>query len=149
MTGKDSSDDENDRKKEVDEMSRAAEKYAKTMLLIISVGEGFELDLRRKKNTKKLLTIIEIITGDENYPKATTHEIELVIEKILCRMLCGLSTLDVVPIIKCPRDGPAEKVASLLDQRLCDHLQLDNKDILFSVSGKRYKGEGNKKTQKS
>ena len=47
------------------------------------------------------------------------------------------STLDVVPIIRCPRGVPAEKVASLLDQQLRDYFQLENKDILFSLSGKR------------
>jgi hypothetical protein len=52
-------------------------------------------------------------------------------------MFCVLSTLDAVPIITCPRGVTAEKVASLLDQQLRDHFQLKNKDILFSLNGKR------------
>ncbi|TMW99335.1 hypothetical protein EJD97_002730 [Solanum chilense] len=41
-----------------------------------------------------------------------------------------LVTLAVVPVIRCPRGGPAEMVASLLDQRLRDHLLAKNN--LFS-----------------
>ncbi|KAL0291469.1 UNVERIFIED_CONTAM: SEC1 family transport protein SLY1 [Sesamum radiatum] len=39
----------------------------------------------------------------------------------------------VVPIIRCPRGGPAEMVASLLDQRLRDHLLAKNN--LFTEGG--------------
>ncbi|CAI9301690.1 unnamed protein product [Lactuca saligna] len=68
-----------------------------------------------------------------NDPKATDREIEEIIEKLVSGLFCVLATLGVVPIIRCPRGGPAEMVASLLDQRLRDHLLVKNN--LFSENG--------------
>ncbi|XP_023728411.1 SEC1 family transport protein SLY1 [Lactuca sativa] len=68
-----------------------------------------------------------------NNPKATDREIEEIIEKLVSGLFCVLATLGVVPIIRCPRGGPAEMVASLLDQRLRDHLLVKNN--LFSENG--------------
>ena len=44
-----------------------------------------------------------------------------------------LATLAVVPVIRCPRGGPAEMVASALDQRIRDHLL--SKNNLFTEGG--------------
>lgn len=68
-----------------------------------------------------------------NDPSAGDKEIEEIIEKIVSGLFCVLATLAVVPIIRCPRGGPAEMVASLLDQRLRDHLLARNN--LFSEAG--------------
>ncbi|KAK2989584.1 hypothetical protein RJ640_026912 [Escallonia rubra] len=68
-----------------------------------------------------------------NDPSAGDREIEEIIEKIVSGLFCVLATLAVVPIIRCPRGGPAEMVASLLDQRLRDHLLAKNN--LFSEGG--------------
>ncbi|XP_071690191.1 SEC1 family transport protein SLY1-like [Rutidosis leptorrhynchoides] len=68
-----------------------------------------------------------------NDPKATDREIEEIIEKLANGLFSVLATLGVVPIIRCPRGGPAEMVASLLDQRLRDHLLVKNN--LFTESG--------------
>ncbi|KAK2663396.1 hypothetical protein Ddye_001970 [Dipteronia dyeriana] len=68
-----------------------------------------------------------------NDPKAGDREIEEIIEKIVAGLFCVLATLGVVPIIRCPRGGPAEMVASALDQRLRDHLL--SKNNLFSEGG--------------
>ncbi|KAL6963614.1 Vesicle trafficking between the ER and Golgi [Sarracenia purpurea var. burkii] len=68
-----------------------------------------------------------------NDPSAGDREIEEIIEKIVSGLLCMLATLAVVPIIRCQRGGPAEMVASLLDQRLRDHLLVKNN--LFSEGG--------------
>lgn len=68
-----------------------------------------------------------------NDPSAGDKEIEEIIEKIVSGLFCVLATLAVVPIIRCPRGGPAEMVASLLDQRLRDHLLAKNN--LFSEAG--------------
>nr|XP_016491716.1 PREDICTED: SEC1 family transport protein SLY1-like [Nicotiana tabacum] len=68
-----------------------------------------------------------------NDPSAGDKEIEEIIEKIVSGLFCVLATLSVVPIIRCPRGGPAEMVASLLDQRLRDHLLAKNN--LFSEGG--------------
>ncbi|KAH7835335.1 hypothetical protein Vadar_025141 [Vaccinium darrowii] len=68
-----------------------------------------------------------------NDPSAGDREIEEIVEKIVSGLFCVLATLAVVPIIRCPRGGPAEMVASLLDQRLRDHLLVKNN--LFSEGG--------------
>ncbi|XP_055815445.1 SEC1 family transport protein SLY1 [Solanum dulcamara] len=68
-----------------------------------------------------------------NDPSVGDKEIEEIIEKIVTGLFCVLATLAVVPIIRCPRGGPAEMVASLLDQRLRDHLLAKNN--LFSEAG--------------
>lgn len=68
-----------------------------------------------------------------NDPKAGDREIEEIIERIVAGLFCVLATLGVVPIIRCPRGGPAEMVASALDQRLRDHLL--SKNNLFSEGG--------------
>ena len=68
-----------------------------------------------------------------NDPSAGDREIEEIIEKIVSGLFCVLATLAVVPIIRCPRGGPAEMVASALDQRMRDHLL--SKNNLFSEGG--------------
>ncbi|TYK23293.1 SEC1 family transport protein SLY1-like isoform X1 [Cucumis melo var. makuwa] len=68
-----------------------------------------------------------------NDPSAGDREIEEIVEKIVGGLFCVLATLAVVPIIRCPRGGPAEMVAMALDQRLRDHLL--SKNNLFSESG--------------
>ncbi|WCJ25456.1 SEC1 family transport protein SLY1 [Euphorbia peplus] len=68
-----------------------------------------------------------------NDPSAGDREIEEIIEKIVSGLFCVLATLGVVPVIRCPRGGPAEMVASALDQRLRDHLL--SKNNLFSEGG--------------
>ncbi|KAL6209151.1 hypothetical protein ACLB2K_020094 [Fragaria x ananassa] len=68
-----------------------------------------------------------------NDPSAGDREIEGIIEKIVSGLFCVLATLAVVPIIRCPCGGPAEMVASALDQRLRDHLL--SKNNLFTEGG--------------
>ncbi|XP_042479187.1 SEC1 family transport protein SLY1 [Macadamia integrifolia] len=68
-----------------------------------------------------------------NDPSAGDREIEGIIEKIVSGLFCVLVTLGVVPIIRCPRGGPAEMVASELDSRLRDHLIVKNN--LFTEGG--------------
>ncbi|KAF5188946.1 Sec1 family transport protein sly1 [Thalictrum thalictroides] len=68
-----------------------------------------------------------------NDPSAGDREIEEIIEKVVSGLFCVLATLAVVPIIRCPRGGPAEMVAAALDMRLRDHLI--SKNNLFSEGG--------------
>ncbi|GKV23893.1 hypothetical protein SLEP1_g33572 [Rubroshorea leprosula] len=68
-----------------------------------------------------------------NDPSAGDREIEEIIERIVSGLFCVLATLAVVPIIRCPHGGPAEMVASALDQKLRDHLL--SKNNLFSEGG--------------
>lgn len=68
-----------------------------------------------------------------NDPSAGDKEIEEIIEKVVGGLFCVLATLGAVPIIRCPRGGPAEMVASRLDQRIQDHLLAKNN--LFTEGG--------------
>nr|GEU87717.1 sec1 family transport protein SLY1 [Tanacetum cinerariifolium] len=68
-----------------------------------------------------------------NDPKASEPEIDEIILKIVNGLFCVLATLAVVPVIRCPRGGPAEMVAVQLDRRLRDHLLVKNN--LFSENG--------------
>ncbi|CAH8262550.1 unnamed protein product [Arabidopsis lyrata] len=68
-----------------------------------------------------------------NDPSAGDKEIEEIIERVANGLFCVLVTLGVVPVIRCPRGGPAEMVASLLDQKLRDHLL--SKNNLFTEGG--------------
>ncbi|KAL1818829.1 hypothetical protein ACET3Z_013698 [Daucus carota] len=68
-----------------------------------------------------------------NDPSAGDKEIEEIVDRIVGGLFCVLATLGVVPVIRCPRGGPAEMVASLLDQRLRDHLLVKNN--LFTEGG--------------
>ncbi|KAL3730957.1 hypothetical protein ACJRO7_027908 [Eucalyptus globulus] len=68
-----------------------------------------------------------------NDPSAGDREIEEIVERIVSGLFCVLATLAVVPIIRCPRGGPAEMVAMALDQRLRDHLL--SKNNLFTEGG--------------
>lgn len=65
-----------------------------------------------------------------NDPSAGDKEIDEIVEKFVSGLFSVLATLVVVPVIRCPGGGPAEMVASLLDQRLRDHLLAKNN--LFS-----------------
>ncbi|CAI9104823.1 OLC1v1003587C1 [Oldenlandia corymbosa var. corymbosa] len=68
-----------------------------------------------------------------NDPSAGDKDIEDIIDGIVSGLFCVLATLSVVPVIRCPRGGPAELVASRLDQRLQDHLL--SKNNLFTEGG--------------
>ncbi|KAG6761917.1 hypothetical protein POTOM_035158 [Populus tomentosa] len=68
-----------------------------------------------------------------NDPSAGDREIEEIVEKVASGLFCVLATLAVVPVIRCPSGGPAEMVASVLDQKLRDHLL--SKNNLFTEGG--------------
>lgn len=68
-----------------------------------------------------------------NDPSAGDKEIEEIVGRIVDGLFCVLATLAVVPVIRCPRGGPSEMVASALDQKLRDHLLAKNN--LFSEGG--------------
>ncbi|KAK4759846.1 hypothetical protein SAY87_022977 [Trapa incisa] len=68
-----------------------------------------------------------------NDPSAGDRDIEEIVERIVSGLFSVLATLAVVPIIRCPRGGPAEMVATALDQKLRDHLL--SKNNLFTEGG--------------
>jgi hypothetical protein len=61
-----------------------------------------------------------------NDPRATDVAIESAVSAVVEGLFCVLSTLAVVPIIRCPPGGAAEHVASALDARLRDALKSRN-----------------------
>ncbi|AQK55183.1 SEC1-family transport protein SLY1 [Zea mays] len=57
-----------------------------------------------------------------NDPKAADADIEALVDAIALGLFCAAATLGTVPVIRCPRGGPAEMVAAALDARLRHHL---------------------------
>ncbi|CAA6673554.1 unnamed protein product [Spirodela intermedia] len=80
---------------------------------------------------------LEFVTLEDNLfslaQRDADREIEGIVERIAAGLFCVLTTLGVVPVIRCARGGPAEMVASALDSRLRDHLIVKNN--LFSEGG--------------
>ncbi|CAI9095476.1 OLC1v1031438C1 [Oldenlandia corymbosa var. corymbosa] len=70
-----------------------------------------------------------------NDPSARDKDIHGLINGIVNGLFSVLATLTVVPIIRCPRGGIAELVASLLDQLLHGHLL--SKDNFLTEGGKK------------
>lgn len=68
-----------------------------------------------------------------NDPAADERSIQAAISEVVSGLFSVLVTLGVVPIIRCPRGGAAEMVASQLDARIRDHLMSRNN--LFSEAG--------------
>lgn len=68
-----------------------------------------------------------------NDPQAQDKDVEAAVDSIVNGLFCVLVTLGVVPLIRCPKGGPAEMVASQLDSRLRDHLASRNN--LFTEAG--------------
>lgn len=86
-----------------------------------------------------------------NSAKATDEEIDLLVDKIVSGLFSVVVTMGMfnnvrkeeaynstgsIPIIRCPRDGPAEMIAAKLDRKLRDHI-LNSKDNLFSSQSQR------------
>ncbi|KAH7429258.1 hypothetical protein KP509_09G038700 [Ceratopteris richardii] len=68
-----------------------------------------------------------------NDPHAEDKDVEMTVESIVNGLFCVIVTLGVVPIICCPKGGPAEMVASQLDSRLRSHL--NERNNLFMEAG--------------
>eukprot|EP00250_Pteridium_aquilinum_P002767 c1297_g1_i1 orf=162-1994(+) len=68
-----------------------------------------------------------------NDPQAQDNDVESTVEGIVNGLFCVIVTLGVVPVIRCPKGGPAEMVATQLDSRLRDHLAARNN--LFTEAG--------------
>lgn len=57
-----------------------------------------------------------------NDPAAADADITALVDAVVLGLFCVVTTLGVVPVIRCARGGPAEMVAAALDARLRDHL---------------------------
>jgi len=87
-----------------------------------------------------------------NSAKATDEEIDVLVDRTvsglfsvvvtmgkLCLTITDRSAYELlgsIPIIRCPKGGPAEMIAAKLDRKLKDHI-LNSKDNLFSNHGQR------------
>lgn len=71
-----------------------------------------------------------------NSAKTSDEELDGIVDKIVSGLFSVSVTMGAIPIIRCPKGGAAELIATKLDRKLRDHI-LNSKDNLFS---------GNKKT---
>ncbi|PNP80628.1 hypothetical protein FNYG_06227 [Fusarium nygamai] len=66
-----------------------------------------------------------------NSANTSDEELDRVVDKIVSGLFSVIATMGVIPIIRCPKNGPADMVAARLDRKLRDHI-LNSKDNLFS-----------------
>ncbi|KAK3173346.1 hypothetical protein OEA41_006675 [Lepraria neglecta] len=71
-----------------------------------------------------------------NSPQATDDEIDVLVDRTVSGLFSVVVTMGSIPIIRCPKGGPAEMIAAKLDRKLRDHI-LNSKDNLFSSHGQR------------
>ncbi|KAA6417657.1 MAG: SM Sec1-family [Trebouxia sp. A1-2] len=70
-----------------------------------------------------------------NDPQAQDTQIEGAVESIVNGLFSALVTLGTVPVIKCPKGGAAQHVATALDARLREHLKSRSNLFTESSSG--------------
>ncbi|KAJ5234028.1 uncharacterized protein N7469_005794 [Penicillium citrinum] len=66
-----------------------------------------------------------------NSGKTSDEELDTVIDKVVSGLFSVSVTMGSIPIIRCPKGGAAEMIATKLDRKLRDHI-LNSKDNLFS-----------------
>ncbi|KZF19564.1 snare docking complex subunit [Xylona heveae TC161] len=71
-----------------------------------------------------------------NTAQTKDEELDVVIDRIVSGLFSVVVTMGTIPIIRCPKGGPAEMVSGRLDRKLRDHI-LNSKDNLFSNTGPR------------
>lgn len=71
-----------------------------------------------------------------NSAKTTDEQMDSSIDRIVSGLFSVAVTMGVVPIIRAPKAGAAEQIATQLDRKLRDHV-LQSKDNLFSSSSQR------------
>src|SRR5688572_20360884 len=76
-----------------------------------------------------------------NDPNITDTQAEQNIEATVTALFSVLVTLGVVPIIRCPKSGAAEVIATQLDTKLHDHL-IDDLGSLFSQNSSTFQRPG-------
>ncbi|KAL1961437.1 hypothetical protein VTO42DRAFT_165 [Malbranchea cinnamomea] len=62
------------------------------------------------------------------------EELDAIIDRIVSGLFSVSVTMGAIPIIRCPKGGAAELIATKLDRKLRDHI-LNSKDNLFSGGG--------------
>ncbi|KAI9671922.1 MAG: Vesicle trafficking between the ER and Golgi [Caeruleum heppii] len=67
-----------------------------------------------------------------NSAQAKDEEIDNVVDRVVSGLFSVVVTMGSIPIIRCPKGGPAEMISAKLDRKLRDHI-LNSKDNLFSA----------------
>ena len=70
-----------------------------------------------------------------NSAQTTDEELDSAVERIVSGLFSVVVTTKTIPIIRCPKGGAAEMIATKLDRKLRDHI-LTSKDNLFSERNK-------------
>ncbi|KAL1867975.1 Vesicle trafficking between the ER and Golgi [Paecilomyces lecythidis] len=70
-----------------------------------------------------------------NSAETTDDDLDATVDKIVSGLFSVSVTMGSIPIIRCPKGGPAELIATKLDRKLRDHI-LNSKDNLFSSNKK-------------
>ncbi|KAG2417874.1 hypothetical protein HFD88_000973 [Aspergillus terreus] len=66
-----------------------------------------------------------------NSAQTSDEELDAIVDKIVSGLFSVSVTMGTMPIIRCPKGGAAELIATKLDRKLRDHI-LNSKDNLFS-----------------
>jgi hypothetical protein len=74
-----------------------------------------------------------------NSAKTSDEELDGIVDKIVSGLFSVSVTMGAIPIIRCPKGGAAELIATKLDRKLRDHI-LNSKDNLFSSNKKTAAG---------
>ncbi|KAL4796282.1 Sec1-like protein [Aspergillus venezuelensis] len=74
-----------------------------------------------------------------NSAKTSDDDLDAIVDKIVSGLFSVSVTMGAIPIIRCPKGGAAELIATKLDRKLRDHI-LNSKDNLFSTNKKSTPG---------
>lgn len=74
-----------------------------------------------------------------NSPHTSDEDLDSIVDKIVSGLFSVSVTMGTIPIIRCPKGGAAELIATKLDRKLRDHI-LNSKDNLFSANKKATPG---------
>ncbi|KAL4866767.1 hypothetical protein BDV12DRAFT_130589 [Aspergillus spectabilis] len=74
-----------------------------------------------------------------NSAKTSDEELDAIVDRIVSGLFSVSVTMGAIPIIRCPKGGAAELIATKLDRKLRDHI-LNSKDNLFSTNKKSTPG---------
>ncbi|CAI7629383.1 unnamed protein product [Penicillium bialowiezense] len=74
-----------------------------------------------------------------NSPKTTDEDLDAIVDRVVGGLFSVSVTMGTIPIIRCPKGGAAELIATKLDRKLRDHI-LNSKDNLFSGTQKALPG---------
>ncbi|KAJ6014746.1 Sec1-like protein [Penicillium herquei] len=66
-----------------------------------------------------------------NSGKTTDEDLDAIVDKVVSGLFSVSVTMGSIPVIRCPKGGAAELIATKLDRKLRDHI-LNSKDNLFS-----------------